>query len=89
MTTLLFANTLRLAKIELNVSSSHFFSHSTLLYSTLACLLDDIKSDSGSSLGSEESLQNTAGPNFADFARHLSYEKQEDFSVGLTPPPSD
>lgn len=42
---------------------------------------DDQKSISGSSLGSEESLENTAGPNFADFARHLTYEKQEDFSL--------
>lgn len=33
------------------------------------------------SLGSETSLENAAGPDFADFARHLTYEKQEEYSV--------
>jgi len=49
-------------------------------YSIFRPTQDDVKSDSGSSLGSEESLQNTAGPNFADFARRLAYEKQEEYS---------
>lgn len=38
-------------------------------------------SENGSVLGSEESLENTAGPNFADFARHLTYEKREDYGI--------
>ena len=35
------------------------------------------KSESGSSVGSDESLENVGGPNFADFARKLTYEKQD------------
>jgi len=46
----------------------------------------DAKSESGSFLGSEESLENTAGPNFAEFARHLNYEKQEDYGFYEGPP---
>lgn len=42
---------------------------------------DDVRSDSGSPLGSEISLENTAGPNFADFARHLTYEKHNEYSA--------
>lgn len=41
----------------------------------------DENTDDRSILGSEESLENTAGPNFADFARHLTYEKQEDYAL--------
>ena len=50
-------------------------------YSIYRPVQDDAKSDSGTSLGSEQSLDNTAGPNFADFARHLTYEKREDYSA--------
>ena len=38
-----------------------------------------LKSESGTSVGSDESLENAGGPNFADFARKLIYEAQEDY----------
>jgi hypothetical protein len=46
----------------------------------------DIESDSETIIASEESLQNTAGPNFADFARHLIYEKQEEYAEYIPGP---
>ena len=49
----------------------------------------DTKSDSGSVIGLEESLQNAAGPNFVEFAKHLTYEKQEDYGFYEGPPRKD
>lgn len=45
-------------------------------------------SENGSVLGSEESLQNTAGPNFIDFAKRLTYETHDEFGI-YEPGPKD